>query len=97
MEVWRDITGYEGYYQVSNLGNIKALYREFIGKDGVIKKYPERLLKLDECCTSKVKYQRVTLSKTIKPRDIKYIGLLLHTLLLIQQINHLLIILITMV
>ena len=33
MEIWKDITGYEGYYQVSNLGNIKALYREFIGKD----------------------------------------------------------------
>lgn len=68
MEIWKDITGYEGYYQVSNLGNIKALYREFIGKDGVTKKYPERLLKPDECCTSRVKYQRVTLSKNHKTK-----------------------------
>jgi hypothetical protein len=25
MEIWKDIEGYEGLYQVSNLGNIKAL------------------------------------------------------------------------
>ena len=27
MEIWRDIKGYEGLYQVSNLGNIKSLDR----------------------------------------------------------------------
>ncbi len=27
MEQWRDIKGYEGLYQVSNLGNIKSLQR----------------------------------------------------------------------
>ena len=26
-EIWRDIPGYEGYYQASNLGNIKSLPR----------------------------------------------------------------------
>ena len=26
-ETWRDITGFEGYYQVSNLGRIKSLDR----------------------------------------------------------------------
>lgn len=25
-EIWRDIKGYEGYYQVSNLGNVKTLH-----------------------------------------------------------------------
>lgn len=25
MEIWKDIPGYEGYYQASNLGNIKSL------------------------------------------------------------------------
>lgn len=24
MEIWKDIIGYEGYYQVSNLGNVKS-------------------------------------------------------------------------
>jgi hypothetical protein len=27
MEIWKDIKGYEGKYQVSNLGNIKSLAR----------------------------------------------------------------------
>lgn len=27
MEVWKDIEGYEGYYQVSNLGRVKSLAR----------------------------------------------------------------------
>lgn len=28
MEIWKDIKGYEGLYQASNLGNIKSLKRE---------------------------------------------------------------------
>ena len=28
MEEWRDIKGYEGYYQVSNMGRIKSLERK---------------------------------------------------------------------
>lgn len=63
MELWKDIVDYEGHYQISNLGAVKALYREFICSDGTVRKYPERILKPDECCTSKIKYQRVTLSK----------------------------------
>lgn len=26
-EIWKDVPGYEGYYQVSNLGNVKSLMR----------------------------------------------------------------------
>lgn len=33
-EIWKDIKGYEGLYQVSNLGNVKSLPREFTRKDG---------------------------------------------------------------
>ncbi len=34
-EIWKDVVGYEGLYQVSNLGNVKSLDREnnFIGKN----------------------------------------------------------------
>lgn len=28
MEVWKDIAGYEGHYQVSNLGNVRSIKRE---------------------------------------------------------------------
>lgn len=27
MEIWKDIPNYEGLYQISNLGNVKSLYR----------------------------------------------------------------------
>lgn len=27
MEIWKDINGYDGFYQVSNLGNVRALER----------------------------------------------------------------------
>ena len=38
-ELWKDIKGYEGLYQVSNLGRVKSLYRNiilkgFIDQDG---------------------------------------------------------------
>lgn len=33
-EIWKDIKGYEGLYQVSNLGKIKVLPRIFINKAG---------------------------------------------------------------
>ncbi len=35
-EIWKDIEGYEGYYQVSNLGNIRSLDRTIKRSDGVI-------------------------------------------------------------
>ena len=31
-EIWKDIKGYEGYYQVSNLGNIKSLHKRNYGE-----------------------------------------------------------------
>ena len=30
IEEWKDIIGYEGLYQISNLGNVKSLKREYI-------------------------------------------------------------------
>jgi hypothetical protein len=40
-EIWRDIDGYEGLYQVSNMGNVKSLV--FRNRHGVI--YREKILK----------------------------------------------------
>jgi hypothetical protein len=36
MEIWKDIKGYEGIYQVSNHGRVRSLDRSFIRKDGRI-------------------------------------------------------------
>lgn len=26
-EIWKDVIGYEGHYKVSNLGNVKSIFR----------------------------------------------------------------------
>lgn len=46
-EIWKDINGYEGYYQVSNFGNIKSLERiiENSGTHTGYYKIKERVLK----------------------------------------------------
>lgn len=46
-EIWKDIKGYEGIYQASNLGRIKALARTwYSGKSGYTKKSkPEQIMK----------------------------------------------------
>ena len=45
MEVWMDIEGYEGYYQVSNMGKVKSLKRNVKHYIGGTKTINERLLK----------------------------------------------------
>ena len=59
-EDWRDITGYEGYYQVSSFGRVRSCDRVveyYGGKDRLAK---GRLLKLRENAYG---YYRVTLTK----------------------------------
>ena len=34
MEIWKSIKGYEGYYEISNFGNVRSLDRNVKGKDG---------------------------------------------------------------
>lgn len=36
-EIWKDIEGYEGKYQVSNFGNIKSLNYKLSGKEKIMK------------------------------------------------------------
>lgn len=42
MEVWKDIIGYEGLYQVSNFGRVKSLQRKASGRKNIVN---ERMLK----------------------------------------------------
>jgi hypothetical protein len=74
-EVWKDISEYEGIYQVSNIGNIKSLEREvsnnrFIGVTNVLK---EKYLKPG---LSSNKYMTVILSDGTKRKTF-----LLHRLI----------------
>lgn len=45
MEIWKDIEGYEGLYQVSNLGRVKSLSRHCPSKGGSIRRVQERQLR----------------------------------------------------
>ena len=55
-EIWKDIPGYEGYYQVSNIGNVKSLER----KDTIGRRVHEKILTVN---ISKKGYARVRLYK----------------------------------
>ena len=44
-EEWRDVVGYEGLYQVSNLGRVKSLSRRIVYKDGREYNYPSKVMK----------------------------------------------------
>lgn len=42
MEIWKDIKGYEGYYQVSNLGNVRRLPTIIKYKNEGFRNYPPK-------------------------------------------------------
>lgn len=45
MEIWKDIQGFEGVYQISNKGNVKSLTRSQTNSKGVRVKYKGKMLK----------------------------------------------------
>lgn len=45
-EIWKDIKGYEGHYQVSNMGRIKSLKRTILKSNGRYDTKRERILKI---------------------------------------------------
>lgn len=61
-ELWKDIEGYEGLYQVSNLGNVKSLEKKIVRSSGRNYIAKEKILKKDKCRG----YLRVSLIKNKK-------------------------------
>lgn len=59
-EIWKDIKGYEGLYQVSNLGRVKSLDRIIVRKDG-ISQFKKGIIKTPKINSDG--YCSVTLSK----------------------------------
>ncbi len=46
MEIWKDIVGYEGLYQISNLGNVKSLAKCYVcGNHNSVRVNDEKILK----------------------------------------------------
>lgn len=75
-EIWKDIPNYEGYYQVSTLGNVRSLNR--VTNNG--RRLKGRLMKLG---TDKDGYKQLSLNKNgvkkVKP---------VHKLVAITFLNH---------
>lgn len=66
MEVWKDVVGYEGFYQVSNLGQVKSMPRTVhagFGTNHFANHLNGRLLKPGLQGKRNLKYYAVTLSK----------------------------------
>jgi len=83
-EIYKNVKGFEGYYQVSNLGNIKSL--------GAYNNRKEKLLTQENTKTKSVYYKRVKLHK-----NGKYTRFLVHRLVAMHfmpnpknkpQVNH---------
>jgi hypothetical protein len=64
-EIFKDIPGYEGIYQVSNMGNVKSLSRENISNGIIRYKSKEKILTPSKDCDG---YYKVDLSKDGKPK-----------------------------
>tara|TARA_R110000796_G_C14275735_1_gene401904 strand:+ start:34 stop:567 length:534 start_codon:yes stop_codon:yes gene_type:complete len=76
IEVWKDIPEYEGFYQVSNLGNVKSLRRV----DSIDRKVKEKVLKANKSSSG---YFSVRLSKHSIGKVIN-----IHQLVCITFLNH---------
>ena len=98
MEIWKDIKGYEGLYQVSNLGRVKSLSRYIFASNG-IRKSKERILKQAKARSGgkgkrehKSVYYVVGLSKNSKSKTFRTHRLVAETFLQKiegkSQVNH---------
>lgn len=66
-EVWKDVLGFEGYYQVSNKGRVKTLSRTFNAKNGRLYTKQSQLHKLHDDC--KRGYLKIILRKKGEPKS----------------------------
>ena len=80
MEIWKDIKGYEGYYQISNKGRVKGLFRVVFHKLKGQKTIPKKILK---SAISSPGYYAVKLTKNGKNKLIR-----IHRLLALHFISN---------
>lgn len=60
VEIWKDIVGYEGYYQVSNLGRVRSVDRVIFSKNGAAYHYKQKIRKFSKNAKG---YLNVSLTK----------------------------------
>jgi hypothetical protein len=68
MEIWKDIKGYEGLYQISNLGNVKSLPKKCDLPNGHSRITIEKIMKFG---TNPNGYKYVNLRKGKVPKNIR--------------------------
>jgi len=88
-EIWKDISGYEGLYQVSNLGRVKSLPKSWISGIGKIVSHDGMVLRPS---INSDGYKMVSLSKDKKSKSHKIHRLVAETFLEnnenLPQIDH---------
>lgn len=67
-EEWRDVGGYEGYYQVSDLGRVRSVDRNIVTTSGITRPLSGRVLSQSD---SGMGYLGVTLSKECHLKTIR--------------------------
>jgi hypothetical protein len=60
IENWKEVSGFDGFYAVSNLGRIKSLSRTVCREGGKPRTLPERMMKCAKHCNG---YLHVSLRK----------------------------------
>ena len=88
-EIWKDVIGYEGWYQVSNLGRVKSLDRVVKYKNGKTYKYKEEIRTLTK---DNKGYLRVLVSKNGKHQNLRVHRLVAQAFIPnprdLSQVNH---------
>jgi hypothetical protein len=79
-EIWKDVKGFEGLYQVSNFGLVKSIERITMRKNGRFKPIRQRILK---ACINSSGYYLVRLSKNGVKNTF-----FIHKLVAINFLNH---------
>mgnify|MGYP000291181847 CR=1 FL=1 len=80
MEIWKEVKGYEGFYEISNYGNIRSLDRIVVNSKGVYFKLKGKLL---SSCVCSQGYKAVVLHKNSKSKSFR-----VHQLMAINFLNH---------
>lgn len=84
-EIWKDIKGWEGYYQVSNLGNVRSLDRAITQSNGKVVVWKGRLLRQRK---NELGYKFVGLRKDYKRKTMRVHRLVAMAFIPTQTICH---------
>jgi hypothetical protein len=79
-EIFKDVKGYEGLYQVSNLGRVKSLPKTWVSGNGGFRSHYGKILKATKCSSG---YYQVGLYKDGVSKKLR-----IHKLVAMAFFNH---------